>query len=180
MNALVLGSADCLREDLEGFFAFRPHRKDWLVIAVNESGIVYPRTIDHWVTLHPQKLKIWERRRQGPSGYLTWGTDQWRHLVDRVATVWAIGSSGLFGVKISLEDLGCERVVGAGMPMDGRPHIRRGPWTEFEVHRRGWLEMLHRLEGRARFMSGWTRELLGGPTVEWLHGEEGEDEHPRT
>ena len=62
---------------------------------------------------------------------------------------------------------GAGRVV--GMPMDEQRHFTRGQaWDMATFHRDGWTKALPKIERKVRSMSGWTRELLGGVTLEWL------------
>ena len=155
MNALILGSADCLQADMEALPKLGPW--DGLVIAVNESGVYYTGHIDYWVTMHGEKLDWWREMREGNADYRPW-----------VAPA-CDGSSGGATVLFALNDLGCERVVLAGMPMDTRPHLGRGrPWTPADTHRPWWLDQLPQFKDYVRSLSGWTRELLGAPTLEWL------------
>jgi len=158
VNALILGSADCLQADIEALLEIGP----WggLVIVVNESGVYYRGHIDHWVTMHGEKLDWWRSKREGSRDY--------------TATVLpkCDGSSGGAATLFAVEVLGCERVVLVGMPMDTRPHLGRGAeWTPATEHRPWWLEQLPRFKDHVRSLSGWTRELLGAPDEEWLRGE---------
>lgn len=73
---------------------------------------------------------------------------------------------------VATRELGCLGVL-CGMPMDERPHFHGGrgrrAWTDADFHWDVWLRFRHLL-GRARSMSGRTRELLGAPTAEELLG----------
>ena len=152
-TAAVLGSASCLGDDIMRLLDFGP----WggLVIAVNETGVFYTGHIDHWVTLHGEKLDWWrEHRTVGNQDYVPWVVPS------------CDGSSGAAAVLVARDELQCERIVLCGVPMDNSRHIRRGPWSAYDNHRAWW----ERSDLTAvRSMSGWTRELLGAPTRAWLN-----------
>lgn len=181
-RAVVLGGAACLWDDLRALNELVGGGAwDGLVIAVNDSGWAYPGHIDHWVSLHPEKFAAWCALRAAngyPNGYVKWG-GLWpgandSPLVDRVHPVKEVGSTGLHAALIAVGPLGCDRVVLAGTPMDAQRHFTRGQaWDMADFHRDGWTKALPKIEGRVRSMSGWTRELLGEVTTEWLARGEG-------
>lgn len=186
--ALILGGADCVWEDVG---AARALVRDPVFIAVNDAGAHWEGHLDHWVTLHPEKLVgkyhhtynrdslSWERQRAErgyPGGYETWSRRNpgW---VDYIIGHWGAGSSGLYAVTVALH-LGLRAIL-CGVPMDARPHFagatgaedEDGNWAEWEQHRSKWRDKRHVIAGRVKSMSGWTRELLGAPTPAWIHGD---------
>jgi hypothetical protein len=89
------------------------------------------------------------------------------------------GSSTLYGVMLAMK-LGYQKVIVAGSPLLGRQRV---PWPDEEpnhqntlsvhpygyaAYRGGWLSEQPVIMDRVRSVSGWTMELLGEPTVEWL------------
>jgi hypothetical protein len=73
--------------------------------------------------------------------------------------------------------LGCSRIVLCGVPMTKTPHFAESVvhphtrnWSSADGHFRAWKkpDMLAKLQGRVRSMSGRTRDLLGAATPEWL------------
>ena len=83
------------------------------------------------------------------------------------------GTSGLFALKVALIDLGFDRAVLCGIPMqDEAGHLRdaAAPWSGAVAHWAGWLEAYPQIKDRARSMSGRTADLLGRPTAEWVAG----------
>lgn len=165
-RALILGGAECLWRDLRELGVFHGQ-----VLATNDAGWAFPHAIDHWATLHPDKLSLWTPKRPG-SDYVTWA--HYEHDgVDRVLDHWK-GSSTGFAVRVAYE-IGCTRVVLAGAPMEPVPHFLGGdPWEDWEIFREEWTEgLLPKLGDWAeniRSLSGWTRELHGAPTDSWLYG----------
>lgn len=141
---------------------------------------------DHfvWATLHPEFMPRYraERASRGlHSRYEIVGPlaeEVGRHAqcpVDRrVSYRWpkmtSSGSSGLFAVKVALDD-GHDRVVLAGVPMstEAGHFVRRTPWLQRDSFVHGWNSALQHIHGKVRSVSGgWTEQLLGAPTKEWL------------
>jgi len=185
--ALVLGGgADMWLEVeiLEGLIGgFWPG----IVIAANNAGVDWPRYLDHWVTLHPEKLHgvdpddgsgDWLRSRSERQGgilsreYETWGRRS-PELVDHVIQPWGGMASGGFGCRVAHELTTEQRkVVLCGVPMSETPHYHDDHngenWRHADLHWRSWVRQMFRVEGWVRSMSGRTRETLGYPTLEWL------------
>lgn len=180
---VLLGGADCVWQDWEALQAIVG---DWpgAVIAVNDIGVHYPGRLDHWTSLHTEKLPAWERERLGrghDKTWLVWGRQKKQRVrLDRVIEGWASGSSGLLGIGVALA-AGCRRIVLCGVPMEKRPHFAEStvhqptkPWNAAPAHFRAWTRngLDVTLRQHVRSMSGRTRELLGYPTREWTLGEE--------
>lgn len=165
-TALCLGGAASLHDDI----AALPIAFDG-VVACNNAGIIWPGNLDAWVSLHPDKLSSWAERRHAA------GHPPPARLVghEAAAVVTHVshfnfrgcagsGSSGLFAVKVALEDLGFDRAVLCGIPLDGRAHFFAVPrWKDFKSFRSAWCELPSAITCRIRSMSGWTRDLLGSP-----------------
>lgn len=167
MRAICLGGADCLWSDVLGSERILGTRWWDIVVACNDAGRDWPHRLDHWVSLHPEKLlKVWTPER--PGGYETWsdpnrqrGPAPTDHHLDN----WG-GSSGLFCVQVALE-VGASYVVACGMPMDARPHyFGTKEWGPWEQYRDAWDRHADEM-GVVRSMSGWTAELLGRPDEQW-------------
>jgi hypothetical protein len=161
-SVLVLGGASSLWDDLRALGPFQG-----TIIAVNDSGAVYPHRIDHLCSLHGDKIGGWarERRRRGLNAdFLTWTRPEHDGLADRYLSGWSSGSSGLFAVGVALE-LGAESVVLAGVPMQASAahFFDREPWDAVSLYLRAWEARADALRGRVYSMSGWTRDLLGPP-----------------
>lgn len=153
-----------------------------LVVACNDAGVAWPRRLDHWVSLHPEKFHVvsasdgigeWRRKREAegfPGGYVTWARRN-PEMVDRICESWNGGSSGLYAVAVAYH-LGCSRVVLCGVPMTPTVHFHGGrreqPWYDADDFWPVWERHLERLKERTRSMSGRTRDALGAPTPQWL------------
>lgn len=151
------------------------------VVAVNHMIARWAGELDYAITLHPEMLEAWQvqRHRRGfpePSISIAHEAKPGPRI-DRVVDYrWpgmnASGSSGLFAVKVALEE-GFDRIILAGVPMtaDGGHITYGGPWALVNSYTGAWKEALPRLVGKVRSMSGWTKDLLGLPSDEWLAGD---------
>jgi len=178
-TALVLGGAECLWEDLarlENLLGGRPWPGD--VLACNDVGYkrgddgrLYEGPLDHWCTLHAEKLGGWKRKREAAGlsrGYQTWSSVR-REVVQHHFTGWTSGSSGLYTVSVALKALKYPRVVLCGVPMDAtRNTFSDRAWTSHKRYRRGWEGEKEYLKPRVRSFSGWTASVFGEPTVDWI------------
>lgn len=137
-----------------------------LTVAVNRAAISYDGWIDHWVTLHPEKFAYWKRLRGSrDSQPILWSRRE-PNLVDRIVSHSWGGGSGLLAVRVAVEHLQADRVILCGMPLDGGPHAgEQTPWKDFDLFRPDFKKAANHLRGKVVSMSGWTRELFGGPEV---------------
>ena len=184
VRAICLGGADTLWDDVERLEEMIGEEWPGLVIACNDAGVHWPRFLDHWCSLHPEQFRRFPDRSPGwieqraamghPDGYATWARRN-PELVDHLMHTWGCGSSGMMTVMLA-ERLGCTHAILCGIPMDERPHFNdhhkdgRKPWASWKNHRRGWQRnrAIPRMGGWVKSMSGWTREVLGEPTLDWL------------
>lgn len=173
-KALILGSARCLRADIRA--ALELGEFDG-VVACKGAGLEWNGRLDAWVSLHPERMPkdIRQRARLGyPAAARTYG----HRRVDGVShhTQYKFdcqkhtGSSGLFALKVAIVDLGFDRCVLCGIPLDkeagridGRDH-----WSGSRSFQLGWQQALPLIKDKARSWSGFTGQLLGKPTIEWL------------
>ena len=167
MRALVLGGAACVWADVDAALGLGEFD---MVVACNDIGALWPGRLDHWASLHPERLPKWEseRRARGyPGGWVTWAHRAHKGIARDTGGDWA-GSSGLLAVRVALE-VGASRVVLAGVPLDrDAGHVvRQAAWPSADAFRKGWKRHEADLIG-VRSMSGWTREFLGAPDEVWL------------
>lgn len=173
VKALVLGSGNCLASDVQE--AASLFTAD-VVIAVNHAARDHPGRVDHWATMHPDLYPLWieARRKAGhpPAGQY-WHPLHRRSPIDSKPIASPGGSSGLLAVEVALE-LGCDRIVLAGIPMhqNARHYDDERKWTEARQYWPAWEKRADMLRDRVRSFSGWTLHLLGAPTKEWLDGDD--------
>lgn len=172
-RVLVLGGAACLWDDVERALALAEFDA---VVACNEAAASWPGELDALVTLHPSKLSRWLKQRRtdtkapAPGEIVSFkaGNGITRVVDYRWAGASTSGSSGLYTAKVALE-MGFERAVLCGIPVTQEPHFFDGrPWRDAPKFRSAWKFALPHLRDNVRSMSGWTSELLGVPTAEWL------------
>lgn len=170
-TAIVLcGGGDPFREFANAIELCRGAGRNFIVIAGNDMIGKYPLHIDHAVSLHPDKFKLWFGERVS-AGYEA-ATRVWSHRPFSGVTDWTRdwqGSTGLICIKIARE-LGYTHVVlcGVHMTVEGNHFIRQKPWNAAHGFRRGWTGRIRELSPYVRSFGGWTREQFGEPTVEWL------------
>jgi hypothetical protein len=175
LTALVLGGADTLHADKAAALSmFEPD----LIIACNHAGRDEPGRLDHWATMHADLMPHWlgQRRAAGrpEPGQLWHARHRGRLAIESSRSIesWG-GSSGLLCVAVAYE-LGATRIALAGVPMSKVFHHYDDPkqWLEARQYWPAWEQRKHIMLGRVRSFSGWTANLLGVPTKEWLHGGE--------
>ena len=135
------------------------------------------------MTLEPEKLErlihnsgdwLGDRERRG---FAVPGC-VWSHRrapgIDRITREWLTpggrgGSSGLFAVKIARE-LGYGKIVLCGVPMqaEAKHFLRKRIWRAAFVHAHAWRAHYAEIAPFVRSFSGYTAELLGVPTMEWI------------
>lgn len=176
-RCLILGDAASVYEDAQkAFELFTPDA----IIATNNIGIHWQGHVDIICSLHPGPCADWvgvsaaieQRVKAGRNRPETWG-HQCRGGIENRTSDWG-GSTGLLAVKIALEK-SFDRIVLAGIPMmqeGAHFYSRHRKWAGCNKFRRAWTRRIAWLRPRVKSMSGWTMELLGPPTVEWINAEE--------
>lgn len=172
--ALCLGGAAGVRDDWAAAIdLFAPD----YVVACNDAGTIWPGRLDAWVTLHPDKMRGWRDARASNGfepaiEYLVHGDriQRWCDLVEfRFPGQQSSGSSGMMAAKVALHDLGADRAVLAGIPMDREPHFFDAEiWQAATGYHGVWDQLSGFDRDRVRSMSGWTAQHLGTPDAEWL------------
>lgn len=180
-TCLVLGGGGTLHGDIRSYDGPVDG-----VVACNDAGIEWDGKLDAWVSLHPRyfELKNWyaKRKEKGyPDAEIMFGIHEAKtgilatpgFLSEHITfTSYCFpghsrsGSSGLFAAKVALVNLGFDRAVLCGIPMTTTPHFwdqTKAPWKAAEGFRAEWLNIPKEYRDRMRSMSGWTRNLLGGP-----------------
>ena len=160
---LILGGAHCVFEDIEASQElFLPD----VIIAVNDIGI-YIEEVDHWCTMHPDKMKVWIKQREA-HGFKKPKMWTATHLsIEGFTSINSRGGGGILGVNLA-KFLGATKIVLAGIPMTQNAHFnKKHGWMEATMYRQFWRDEKSYSKW-VRSMSGWTKELYGLPTEEWL------------
>jgi hypothetical protein len=171
-RALILGGADTLHVDRAAAFAlFEPD----LVIACNHAGRDEPGCVDHWASMHPEIMPQWvrDRARAGrPTAANYWHPRHKPAYLPSNPIRSVGGSSGMLCLMVA-KQLQVTHAVLAGVPMTkmNRHYDDGKPWYEARQYHPAWIRQRDELAPWVRSMSGWTRELLGEPSEEWLNGD---------
>lgn len=175
-TAIILGGAKNVFDDLSVVEALGVNIGETPIIATNHAGRDWPAPFLAWVSFHAELFPSWleARRADGmPDPETLWTTD--RPLgpipVDipiQKAENWR-GSSGLLAVTVGLH-MGFDRLILCGVPMDAdqEHYDRPGRWVDAGNYRASWLNRRLDMAGKVRSPSGWTKTILGAPSVEWL------------
>ena len=177
MRALVLGSADCLYTDRESVAWAKADK----IYAVNYSGVLC-RDADVWVIGHAEHLAMYQRKflvSGRPFPEIVTGVhrrdkmeedahfDRWESPLFEGMTSRRF-DSGLFGVRVAIKD-GASKVILCGVPLSAGANLNG--WTpedhSYARYCAAWQEAVAHMSGRVKSCSGFTRDLLGGPTKEW-------------
>lgn len=188
-NALIVGCAEGVMDEVAAAkkLVIEATGKDFdKVYLVKLAGVEWPGTFDVWVTLHPEWMDDYEAQRKAkgyPGGYeivapLTSEVGMHgqkgnihRRLTYRWPKMTGSASSGIFGAKVALED-GCDRIVLAGIGMLPTKHFTRGKeWLQRDSFMPGFEFAKPYLLGKVKSMGGYTKQVLGEPTLDWLKGD---------
>ena len=188
-TVLVTGDGSTLQQDVADFERFGV---DHDVFCVNRSMLFFQRPINHWAAIDaeesiwfsenlssqviPESGRIW-RHTIGycPIGYdVFWSVDEAKQSFDNETQrhLWS-GNSGYFGILAALE-MGYERVVVAGMPLNTEPHWYEtadtpGPNWVGQTYRT-WMDFkkTHPKADNVRSMSAYSQFIFGEVTEKWL------------
>lgn len=177
-TVLGLGGGESLWDDLDALEEMMGGPWPGIILVCNDvgwkaghGGRIWDGPVDHWCTLHAEKLAGWKQKREKaglPRGYQTWSSVR-RTCVQHHFQGWTGGSSGLYMTGVALKALRHPRIVLCGVPMDGSVNtFSSQKWAAHGRYRRGWERELEYLRPRVRSFSGWTRKLFGLPTVDWI------------
>lgn len=176
MKALVFGRAVGVWDEMVQAQAFASFDT---IIGVGSASADYPGHLDCIVSFHVELIGTWvalrHKRGYPPARRLV--TCQRRGLRMYYKDIETVqcegGSSGLIATFAGLDLYKADHVVLAGVPMDPDKgqYDTKQRWREAIKHRTAWNTNLPKLQGKVKSMSGWTQQLLGAPTPEWLYGE---------
>lgn len=172
--AFVIGGASCVWRDWHRARALcQPH----MLVLINDIGINYPEPFDVWVSYHQNLLVDWieKRRKRGkpPAKKVYVSTGRCKRGVKGAKTIKVRGgSSGLLATHAALTE-GASHVILTGVPMDPQQgHVLNNykvdAWLDGKKYLTHWQRDYKILRSKVRSMSGFTKELLGEPTIDWL------------
>lgn len=154
-------------------------KRNITIFAGNDMIEMMPDDITHAVSLHPEKFTMWLPRRKA-KGFnepeRIWAHRNYHSVVTHWTRDWA-GSTGLFCAKVARE-MGFVHILLCGVPMtvEADHFVRKQPWVNALGFQRGWAAHVIEIKPYLRSYGGWTKELLGEPTEQWLRSNI-EDKH---
>ena len=172
---IIMGGAKCVWDDLKK--AKKLIEKHDLA-AVNDIGVHYPERIHHWLSLE-RRISEWYEQRNNNHHPMDVLVHVYYHdrLLDHKRHInyfWKMEKSpimsGVFG-PIALKALGYKRIILAGIPSDKQPRFFDPPDKDYhpwKCSQGSWLNHKDYFDDTLRSMSGFTKEVFGEPTKEWL------------
>ena len=169
---IVIGVAPSLEDDIKKLSGIIDlDLLDKIAIGLDCSDRV-TFDIQHMATYHVEELEQFRIRRQKMGGNLDFKTHSHKQGAD---CIWPLvarspfsGSSAFLGVQAAI-GLGYKKVVLCGCPMQGQNLINKRV-TDYDKFQKGWVKFAPSMFGdKVKSMSGFTRDLMGFPTKEWLY-----------
>lgn len=151
------------------------------IIACNDVITLWPHRLDAAVSLHGEKIEGWrdKRRENGhpePDEWVGFGpeTPQWAGVCPShgFPGTRECMSSGIFMARWGFVEMGANRIVLAGVPLDPLPHEHGPRVFKAANHYRETIRsgLAPRYARHIRSMSGWTAEHFGQATEAWANG----------
>jgi hypothetical protein len=178
---IIVGSAPCVQEDIAVALAsrhasrFTLHEIDFMLIGLDSvDKCLWPAK--YFATYHPVDIIPAKERRAKAGGNTDWivisqvannGLLEPKTIIYDVDMVIPLigrsGSSALLGIHAGIRE-GYLKIIVCGCPLTGK----NDKGQSYSVFQKGWMAKHEEIKDNVRSMSGWTRELLGAPTEEWL------------
>lgn len=167
---IIVGAAPCAGEDLNAVPV--PYKQsDFMMIGLDavDKFLWFAK---YFATYHPLEIEMSRERRRAAGGNTKYSVIAHQQhaaqdgtpLVDMIIPFEPpTGSSSLLGVLAGIK-LGYRKIIICGCPLIGK-NDKEYDYANF---REGWMAKREIIRDVARSMSGWTRELLGAPTIEWI------------
>jgi len=163
--AIIIGGAVRAMEDYERAATLCTNAEVTLFI-INDMIATFPYYAENAVSLHPDKLTGWLTQRKNnnhPSVKNIWGHRPFEDIVTNHTADWG-GSSGLFSIKIARYELGFERIILCGIPMDPAANhfVRKVRWNAAQAFWRAWVTREKEIKPYVRSLSGGKTEAMFG------------------
>lgn len=168
-NLVILASAWNVWDDWHRFKAVSGKAYSWDIMVINDMGLYFPGRFTHWISLHPSNFSLYRQyciknchthsREPAPFVDYAW------YIYNRS------GSGGMFALKVATL-MGYNKIILCGMPLTNGKRFfdQYNMQHSFDCStiRDPWKEQKDIFEEFTRSMSGYTKELFGEPTKEWL------------
>lgn len=161
MNLIVIGNAECAIDDLaKAKELFNDY--DIMIIGIDAYNKFHDERIKYFATYHPADIALIPKIDFQIISHL-----QYYNKVDIVRPIdlnnEKSGSSALLGVLTAI-DLGYDKIILCGCPLEGKDKKQH----PYKVFQKAWIIKLHIIAAKVRSISGWTKMILGEPTIDWL------------
>jgi len=164
---LLIGFGPCVKDDL--FLANAViNGQEFQTMAIGMDVVkMFENRTDYIITNHPEDIpiikSIMEKRGYNPSPIVTPTNAAGTDFILDPPYEGPSGSSAIVGSLWALQQ-GFKKIILCGCPLSGNA-IEGNP---YEAFRPGWQYHFNKVKGRVKSMSGWTAELLGKPTLDWV------------
>ena len=159
---LIVGAASNAKDDIDDFKRYGVSY-DTMLIGVDSYGLG-KMDAKYFASYHPDDLVKSQTRP-----FIVISHRQFRDMVDIIKPIDLLkeksGSSAMLGVLVGIDE-GYDKIVLCGCPMIGK---NKNDYSYSNFHK-GWYQNYNHIKDKVRSMSGWTKELLGMPDMEWLNG----------
>lgn len=174
IQMIIVGSAPCAADDIARLPKMGPRK--WMAVGMDAIDKC-PGRVDYIATNHPEDIPVIRqimRERSEAAG----GNTDYQIIGPGVESVSPraydiiepyrppSGSSAITGAFAAVR-MGYDRIILCGCPLTG--NAPEG--NPYEAFRPGWETHRAVFDGIVKSMSGWTMDLLGAPTEEWLNGQ---------
>jgi hypothetical protein len=162
----ILGSAPCMTRDMGCAEELLYSKTKYEVMVIGLTSMkMYYGPVKYVATYHPDQIQEIRNISHWPVKIISHkkgesGADIYEPHVGKT------GSSALLGVRAGIR-LGFTHIILCGCPLLGKNAQGKRYNKMFSP---GWMDAYETIKNHVRSMSGWTMELLGNPTEEWLYG----------
>ena len=169
---VIFGIAPCLEEDIENLAKILDLDScDFMAVGLDTATRLPGRLIQHVVSYH-QEFEQFKVRRNKAGLNMDYMTHSHKAPADYIWPLVArspfSGSSSLLGCQAAI-GLGYKKIILCGCPMQGKNLINKRA-TDYDKFQKGWIKFAPQMFGdKVKSMSGFTRDLMGFPTKEWLY-----------
>lgn len=169
--AIVAGNGEGVQDQV---FHVKQTLENPLVFAANDVGVYLPQ-VDHWCSLHKEKLFHWAKLREIERGGKDWLTHTAGNKIatfidycwDPLEPLFAL--SGYFAMQLAYL-MGCDPIILCGCPGErARRFFDRIPREDYDYQNPGMREQVEKemarlpeFKKKVKSMSGWTKEFFGG------------------
>jgi len=172
---LILGTSEGMWDDVA---KAKGLAKNHHVLCINDAAIHYPAVIHHIVSLHGpfcgalRTIKMAGRLYDQKEPPVTHSDKDGEGIDCKWRFMNVGGTSALLSCQIAM-DIGYEKIILCGCPLDGTPHYwddpnKKGVLDCGAIHMT-WRDAIPKLKDKVRSMSGKTKEFLGETTADWLN-----------